>query len=129
MLDKDTGRVVAQDDEHIGPNVFHCTWSSPALGEVNGKRLIFFCGGEGVVYAFESVPQDADQQQVHKLRRVWRYDCDPTAPKESCPQLLSEPAGESQQHHGGAGVLQESGLRDGRRRFLVGQDDGVGPVH
>jgi outer membrane protein assembly factor BamB len=82
VLDKDTGRVVAQDDERMGPNVFHCTWSSPALGEVNGKPLIFFCGGDSVVYAFEPVAQDADEQQVHTLKRIWRYDCDPTAPKE-----------------------------------------------
>jgi outer membrane protein assembly factor BamB len=81
VLDKETGRLVAQDDEHIGPNIYHCTWSSPALGEVNGRRLIFFCGGDGVVFAFEPIPQDADPQQVQKLKRVWRYDCDPTAPK------------------------------------------------
>jgi outer membrane protein assembly factor BamB len=83
VMDKVTGRLVARDDERIGPNIFHCTWSSPALGEVNGKRLIFFCGGDGVVYAFEPVPQDVDEQQVLKLKRVWRYDCDPTAPKEN----------------------------------------------
>lgn len=89
VLDKTTGRVVAQDEERIGPNVFHCTWSSPALGEVNGKRLIFFCGGDGVVYAFESVPQDVNEQEVHKLKRVWRYDCDPTAPKENVHSYFS----------------------------------------
>ena len=83
VMDKTTGRVVAQDDERIGPNVFHCTWSSPALGEVNGRRLVFFCGGDGVVYAFDALPQDASAQEVHKLKRVWRYDCDPTAPKEN----------------------------------------------
>ncbi|MHB8956115.1 MAG: outer membrane protein assembly factor BamB family protein [Pirellulaceae bacterium] len=82
VMDKATGRVVAQDDERIGPNVFHCTWSSPALGEINGRRLIFFCGGDGVVYAFEAVPQDRNEQEILKLKRVWRYDCDPTAPKE-----------------------------------------------
>ncbi len=82
VLDKETGGLVAQDDERIGPNVFHCTWSSPALGEVDGRRLIFFCGGDGVVYAFEALPQDGDLPPAHKLRRVWRYDCDPAAPKE-----------------------------------------------
>ena len=41
VLDKNTGRLVARDDEHIGPNIFHCTWSSPSLGEVNGARLVF----------------------------------------------------------------------------------------
>ena len=55
VLDKATGRLVATDDEHIGPSIFHCTWSSPALAEVNGAAQILFCGGDGVVYAFEPV--------------------------------------------------------------------------
>jgi len=83
VMDKETGRVVGQDDERIGPNIYHCTWSSPALGEVDGRPLIFFCGGDGVVYAFEPLPQEADQNQLQKLKRVWRFDCDPAAPKEN----------------------------------------------
>ena len=106
--------VVGQDAERIGPNIFHCTWSSPALGEVNGQRLIFFCGGDGVVYAFEALPQDAGRQEVHILKRVWRYDCDPTAPKENVHSYFKNSAGEPQQHHGRASVLQESHLRHGR---------------
>ena len=27
VLEKKTGRYVARDDEHIGPNNFHATWS------------------------------------------------------------------------------------------------------
>ena len=82
VLDKHTGRLVAQDDERIGPRVFHCTWSSPALGHVGGRPLIFFCGGDGVVYAFEALPEDLDDSKVHTLQCVWRFDCDPAAPKE-----------------------------------------------
>lgn len=82
VLDRETGRLVAEDAEWIGPRIFHCTWSSPALGDVDGRPLVIFCGGDGVVYAFAAVPQDADTQQVRKLECVWRYDCDPAAPKE-----------------------------------------------
>src|SRR5258708_1003277 len=53
VLDKNTGQLVARDEEHIAPDIFHCTWSSPSLGEVNGRPVIFFCAGSGVVYAFE----------------------------------------------------------------------------
>ena len=59
VLDKRTGRIVARDDQHIGPNIFHCTWSSPSLGEVNGKRLVFFGGGDGVCYAFDAADRRA----------------------------------------------------------------------
>ncbi|MBM3889745.1 MAG: PQQ-like beta-propeller repeat protein [Verrucomicrobia bacterium] len=113
VLDKTTGRLVAKDNEHIGPRIFHSTWSSPAFGEVNGKPLIFFCGGDGVVYAFEPVKdgvmeswsngvmrtspsQHSNTPPLHHsttpspafLRRVWRFDCDPTAPKENVHQYI-----------------------------------------
>ncbi len=103
VVDKLTGRLVAQEREGIGPRIFHSTWSSPALGEVNGHRLVFFAGGDGVVYAFCALgPMESPDShglllgsvaggetagpsdgQVDSLRCVWRFDCDPTAPKEN----------------------------------------------
>ena len=107
VVDKVTGRLVAQDDEGIGPRIFHSTWSSPALGTVAGRRLIFFCGGDGVCYAFEALkpgeissPQSRKAgsstrdekggatQQRAKLRCVWRFDCDPKAPKENVHRYI-----------------------------------------
>ncbi|MBC7354306.1 MAG: PQQ-binding-like beta-propeller repeat protein [Thermogutta sp.] len=88
VLDKNTGKLVAQDAEHIGPRIFHATWSSPALAEINGQRLIIFCGGDGVVYAFEALPQDFQSTGVAPLRLVWKFDCDPTAPKENVHQYI-----------------------------------------
>ncbi len=95
VLDKKTGRLVARDYEGIGPRIFHSTWSCPALGVVNGRKLIFFCGGDGVVYAFEPVGannhsplQQEGAKNVSPLRRVWRFDCDPTGPKENVSQYL-----------------------------------------
>jgi outer membrane protein assembly factor BamB len=89
VLDKATGRSVAQDDEHIGPKIFHSTWSSPALGNVNGQPLLFFCGGDGVVYAFEPLQSAPPPGQVAKLKKVWQFDCDPTAPKENVHRYSS----------------------------------------
>ena len=84
VLDKTTGRLVAQDGERIGPRIFHCTWSSPALGVVNGTTLVFFCGGDGVCYAFRALAPAAStaEDPVKTLERVWRFDGDPSAPKE-----------------------------------------------
>src|SRR5437773_1135974 len=55
VLDKHTGHLVARDDEHIAPNIFHCTWSSPSLASVNGDALVFFAAGNGIVYAFNAI--------------------------------------------------------------------------
>lgn len=89
VLDKTTGRLIAQDDEHIGPRIFHSTWSSPALGRVNGRALLFFCGGNGVVYAFEPVTGAPPAGEVLKLKKVWQFDCDPAAPKENVHKYIT----------------------------------------
>ena len=82
VLDKKTGRLVATDQEHIGPQIIHCTWSSPSLGEVNGRPLVFFAGGDAVCYAFDAISANQSIAKPSKLNRVWRFDCDPSAPKK-----------------------------------------------
>jgi len=84
VLDKATGRLVARDAERIGPAIFHSTWSSPSLGQVNGRTLIFFAGGNGTIYAFEPVSQETlASGPVQTLKKVWQCDFDPAAPKEN----------------------------------------------
>lgn len=88
VLDKHTGRLVAQDAERIGPRIFHSTWSSPALGVVNDQPLVFFAGGDGVVYAFHTLRGPQAEAPPQQLQRVWRFDCDPTAPKENVHRYI-----------------------------------------
>lgn len=83
VLNKNTGQLVARDDEHIAPSIFHSTWCSPSLAEVNGRPLIFFAGGNGVVYAFEPVRASPPAEEMRPLQKVWQFDFDPTAPKEN----------------------------------------------
>jgi outer membrane protein assembly factor BamB len=75
VLDKRTGRVVAQDDEKNGTRLFHGLWCSPSLAKVNGRELIFWGGGEGVCYAFE--PVTATSEMPVPLKKVWSFDCNP----------------------------------------------------
>jgi outer membrane protein assembly factor BamB len=83
VLDKKTGRLIAQDAERIGPRIFHSTWSSPALGHVNGQTQIIFAGGDGVIYAFRSTDdRPTDSGGAGSLNKIWWYDCDPEGPKE-----------------------------------------------
>ncbi len=90
VIDKRSGRLVARDYEHIAPDIFHSTWSSPSMGQVAGHPLVFFAGGNGVIYAFErfdgSVPADGSPA---KLKKVWQFDFDPTAPKGDIHRYLS----------------------------------------
>jgi outer membrane protein assembly factor BamB len=102
VLDKRTGRFVARENEHIAPNIFHSTWSAPSLATVQGRPLLFFAAGNGLIYAFnplatplptgrsdEAKSADASGPQtaatsaapVAFLQKVWQFDFDPGAPK------------------------------------------------
>ncbi len=88
VLDKNTGRLLARDNERIGPRIYHATWSSPALGEVPGRKMVFFGGGDGVCYSFAALDNAALSDQVQNLQSLWRFDCDPNTPKEDVHQYL-----------------------------------------
>jgi outer membrane protein assembly factor BamB len=79
-LDKATGRIIAREAEGIGRGTFHCTWSSPSLGEAGGRRLVVFGGGDGVCYAFEAL-REAPAVAPAALKLAWKCDCDPDAVK------------------------------------------------
>jgi outer membrane protein assembly factor BamB len=84
VLDKQTGRYLARDEERIAPEIFHCTWSAPSLGVIDGRPVIFFCGGNGMIYGFEPLPTNAPPREAAaplKLRKLFQFDPDPAAPK------------------------------------------------
>jgi outer membrane protein assembly factor BamB len=82
VIDKKTGRLLARDDEHMSPRTFHCTWSAPSMARVGERDLIFFAGGNGILYAFEALSDDSATTEVRKLKVAWKHDLDPGAPKE-----------------------------------------------
>ena len=79
-LNKKTGELVAEDDAHIGPRIFHGQWSSPSMGVVNGKKLVFFGGGDGWCYAFD--PKPVKEGDSTYLKVAWKYDCNPPERKK-----------------------------------------------
>lgn len=89
VLDKKTGRLVARENEHIAPNIFHCTWSSPSFGNVGNQPLIFFAGGNGGVYAFEPIAKRKLAPDVATLKKIWQFDFDPSGPKENVHRYTS----------------------------------------
>lgn len=108
-LDKRTGRLLAIENEKICSRLFHCQWSSPSLGKVGDKTLIFLGGSDGVCYAFEALESVPDKPVF--LKKVWSYDCNPPAYK----------------FRDGKPIHYTDG--DRRRRLSPNKDDGlyVGP--
>lgn len=74
-LDARPGKLLATDTEDLGHRMWHCLWSPPTIGVVNGKKLVFFGGGDGICYAFEALTSTPDKL-VH-FKQVWSYDCVP----------------------------------------------------
>lgn len=105
VIDKETGSYVARDGEPIAPNIFHSTWSAPALAEINNRPMVFFAAGNGIVYAFEPLPANADHPQASRgtsvslengaanhaarLKTIWRFDFDPAGPKTNVHRFNS----------------------------------------
>jgi outer membrane protein assembly factor BamB len=90
VVEKATGRLVAREREAISPGTFHSNWSPPGFAEIGGRRLVLFGGGNGVCYAFEALRHGTEAintagqaQELPSLKLVWKFDCDPTAPKEN----------------------------------------------
>jgi outer membrane protein assembly factor BamB len=75
VLDKRDGRLVATDDAPVMPHILHGQWSSPSVGVVDGRKLVFFGGGDGVCYAFEALT--SVREKPVRLKTVWSYDCVP----------------------------------------------------
>ena len=75
VFEKRTGRLVATDAAPIAKNLLKGQWSSCSLGRIGGRNLVFYGGGDGVCYAFESLP--TVPRQAVKLKTVWSCDCNP----------------------------------------------------
>jgi len=95
VLDKNTGALIARDFEMVGHRLFHGEWSSPALGEVNGKTLVFYGAGDGVCYAFDPVPAaPTGEGEPGILKCVWRFDVNAAAGRRGV--YPKDPAGPSE---------------------------------
>ena len=117
MLDKRTGKIVAQDALRLGPSTFHVNWSSPSLGEGKNNPRIFFGGGDGVCYAIEpfndTLPARAD---AARLKDVWRFDPDPAAPKQDVHRWVGN------RREGPSVIMGMPVVEGGRVYFAAGGD-------
>ena len=106
-LDARTGKLLATDTEDLGHRMWHCLWSPPTIGSVNGKKLVFFGGGDGLCYAFEALTE-VPKEPIH-FKKVWSYDCD--------PPNFRDPLGDGKPFNYYIG--------DKRKKFSTNKDDGA----
>lgn len=106
-LDAATGKLLATDTENLGHRMWHCLWSPPTVGVVNGKKLVFFGGGDGLCYAFEAL-KGIPKEPIH-FKKVWSYDCD--------PPNYRDPLGDGKPFNYYIG--------DKRKKYTTNKDDGT----
>ncbi len=75
VLDKRTGRFLARDAAPTAANMLHGQWSSPSMATVQGRKLIFLGGGDGICYAFEALAGVPAAPVT--LQTAWWVDCNP----------------------------------------------------
>jgi len=114
-------RLVGEDDIKQGPRILHGLWSNPSKGKVGGQAMIFFGGGDGFLYAFDSVPQ-TEQDGRSILKDVWRLDCNPLQYRVKDGKKLKYP------HHDGPSEIDSTPVFYKERVYVaIGQDPEHGP--
>lgn len=84
VIDKRTGKVVAKDDFRLGPNIIHGQWSSPSMGIVDGKKLVFQGTGSGHLFAVEALREELadaalESGKIVSLKTIWKFNGHPLA--------------------------------------------------
>ncbi|MDZ7617229.1 MAG: PQQ-binding-like beta-propeller repeat protein, partial [Patescibacteria group bacterium] len=84
VLDKRTGKLVARDAFGIGADITHGQWSSPAMGVVDGRKLVLFAAGNGCLYATEAMDEERlpEDGSPALLKPAWKYNGEPRAQAE-----------------------------------------------
>jgi outer membrane protein assembly factor BamB len=116
-LDKKTGRLLGVDDAGIAERLYHGGWSSPSLGMVGGKPLVFYGGGDGWCYAFDANVQPGADGRPGVIRCVWRFNCNALdmLEKDGTPIPYKAPDGPSE-------ILATPVFHRGRVYVAIGQD-------
>jgi outer membrane protein assembly factor BamB len=75
-VNKNTGKLVGEEDSGVSSRTLHSNWSSPAFGTVNGQGQIILGGGDGWCYGYDTkTKKTADDRDV--FIELWKYDCNP----------------------------------------------------
>jgi len=92
VLDKRTGKILARDNFNLGPDIIHGQWSSPALGVINGQKLVFQGTGSGWLFAVEALTEEMVRRAIQtgelaRLKTVWKFNGHPLAQKQEVVPL------------------------------------------
>ncbi len=124
VVDKKTGKVIAEEASGVSKRVLHASWSSASYAVVKGKPTIVWGGGDGFCYGFETEPYQ-HPEGFPALKELFRYDANPPEyrTKDGKPVKYAT--------HGSPSEIISTVVQANDRAYMViGQDpehgDGVG---
>jgi len=140
VLDKKTGKLVAADDAKIGPRTLHGSWSSPSLGQVGGKTLLFVAAADGVCYAFDPTPvrsENGDARAANSeqrlpvapgiIKKVWQFDGNLAKNRFTDPRKCNYASHNKPGVEGPSEYIATPAFHEGRVYVANGQDPRHGP--
>jgi hypothetical protein len=123
VLDKQTGRYLARENEGIARATFHCNWSAPAATTIAGATRILFVGGNGVLYGFKPFTGPAADGPPAALAKAFSFDFDPAAPKENIHTFVQNRSEGPSNHYGMPVVVDGSVFLAGGGDVFWGKND------
>mgnify|MGYP006291303079 CR=1 FL=1 len=117
VLNKQTGELVAVGNTVV-KQVFHGQWSSPCMGIVDDRPLVFWGDGYGVLHAYE--PPNADSvpgEDVQVLKEVWWCDVNPR-------EYRYDEEGELRPYPSGAYRFREGEFEGTHKEYLAKKNEG-----
>lgn len=75
-VNKNTGKLVGEEDAGVSSRTLHSNWSSPAFGVADGQEMIILGGGDGWLYGFDTKTKKTEDGRDVFIE-LWRYDCNP----------------------------------------------------
>ncbi len=123
-IDKNTGKVIAEETSGVSQRVLHASWSSAAYATVGGKGMIVWGGGDGFAYGYDPEPYK-HAEGFGALKELFRYDADPTEYRTKNGQPIKYAT-----YDGPSEIIATVVVHDGKAYAAIGQDpehgDGVG---
>lgn len=128
-LDKNTGKLLGEEISGVSSRVLHASWSSAALGKVEGEDMLVWGGGDGWAYGYDPKPVMDEDEGFEILKELWRFDCNP-------PHYRKKKDGEPIKYatfKGPSEVIGTTVIADGLVYAVIGQDpehgDGLGVLN
>ncbi len=124
MVDKNTGKLLAEEASGVSKNVLHASWSSVAYTTVKGRGIWVWGGGDGLTYGFDVEPYQ-HPEGFPALKELFRYDSNPPEYRTKNGSPLKYAT-----HDGPSEVISTVVVVGDRAYINIGQDpehgDGVG---